>query len=309
MESQDYSFLEKVIMENNDSFDCLLITQGIIKNIPWQDPNYINQVLDLDYVKSITLNSDNFLDILAQNLKVDNFKVSNMSVKTEIVCEEPYYLYELIYIDLETEKQYHNDENVNEIANLICVNGDKVYSNAILFKNYIPSLTDSMKLSTVTKDDLKRVLYKRAYTTIVIGDSFENKFLEDSVMGDLEIYASKYFDKEPYKKIEISFLMHNINIWYTSGITENQICGNLVKEKCVDKCIWFTMKTDTYRDCLSLDQVTKIINLSLKLKDYKTPAIFLEEKTDDLNRKIIYNKYKVLDQLYNDHNYIISVLL
>jgi len=300
--SEDYSFLEKVNMENNNSFDCLIIKQGIIKNILWQDPNYINHVLELGYIESITLNSDTFLDILAKNLDVDKFKVSNMSAKTEIIGEEPYYLYELTYIDLENEKQYHTDENINDIANLISINGDKIYSNAILFKNHIPSLTNSMNLCNVTKEDLKRVLYKRAYNTIVIGDSFENKFLEDSVIGELEIYAKKYFEGEPYKKIEIAFLMHNINIWHTSGITENKICGNLINDKYIDKCIWFTMKSETYRDNLSLDEVIKIINLSLKLNDYRTPSIFLEEQTDNLNRKIIYNKYKVLDQLYYNNN-------
>ena len=290
-----HKILEKVNMENNESIECLVIKRGLIKDISWKDPNYINKILELDYIESVTLNSETFLDILAKKLEVDKFKVLNMSAKTEIVGEEPYYLYELTYIDLENDKQYHTENNTNDIANLISINGDKVYSNAILFKNHIPSLTDSMNLCNMTKEDLKRLLYKRAHNTIVIGDSFENKFLEDNVLGDLEIYAKKYFEDEPYKKVELAFLMHNINIWYTRGLTENKICGNLVNDKDVDKCIWFTMKTDTYRDNLTLDEVKKIINLSLKLDNYQTPSNLTEEKNDSLGRKIIYNKYKVLD--------------
>lgn len=299
--TEDYSFLEKINVEHTNTFDCLIIKQGMIKNISWQDPNYINKVIDLDYIESITLTSETFLDLLAKNLDVNKFEVSNMSAKTEIVGEEPYYVYELSYIDLENEKKYHTDENINEIANLISINGDKVYSNAILFRNHIPSLSNSMNLCNMTREDLKRLLYKRAYNTIVIGDSFEDKLMEDAVIGDLDIYAKKYFEGEEYKKVELAFLMHNINIWYTIGITENKICGNLVNEKCIDKCIWFTMKTDTYRCNLSLDEVKKIINLSQKLSNYQTPSQFTEEKNDDLGRKIIYNKYKVLDQLYHDH--------
>jgi len=300
--TQDYSFLEKVNMENNDLIECLLIKQGMIKDISWKDPNYINKILELDYIESFTLNSDTFLDTLAKKLDVDKFKVSNMSAKTEIVGEEPYYVYELTYIDLDNNKEYHTDNNINDLANLIGINGDKIYSNAILFRNHIPSLTNSMNICNVTKEDLKRLLYKRAYNTVVIGDSFENKLMEDSVIGDLEIYAKKYFEGEQYKKVEQSFLMHNINIWYTIGFEESKLCGNIINDKYVDKCIWFTMKSETYRCNLSLDEVKKIINLSLKLKNYETPSEFLEEKNDNLGRKIIYNKYKVLDQLYHDNN-------
>jgi hypothetical protein len=300
--TEDYSFLERINVENNDTFDCLIIKQGMIKNISWQDPNYINKIIDLDYIESVKITSETFLDILAKKLDVNKYQVSNMSAKTEIIGEEPYYVYELTYVDLENEKQYHTDENINDVANLICINGDKVYSNAILFRNHIPSLSDSMDLCNITKEDLKRLLYKRAYNTIVIGDSFENKYIEDTVIGELEIYAKKYFEGEQYKKIELAFLMHNINIWYTTGLTENKICGNLVDDKYIDKCIWFTMKTETYRGNLTLDEVKKIINLSLKLSNYQTPPNFTEEKNDKMGRKIIYNKYKVLDQIFHDYN-------
>ena len=46
--------------------------------------------------------------------------------------------------------------------------------------------------------------------------------------------------------VNFPFLMHNINIWYTIGITENNLCGKLINQKYVDKCILFTMRTDTY---------------------------------------------------------------
>ena len=61
------------------------------------------------------------------------------------------------------------------------------------------------------------------------------------------------------------------------------------------------MKTEIYRDNLTLDEVNKIIFLSLKLDNYNTPSEMIEEKIDNLGRKIIYNKFKILDQLY--HNY------
>jgi hypothetical protein len=116
------------------------------------------------------------------------------------------------------------------------------------------------------------------------------KLIEDNVIGDMDTYAKKYFEGEEYKKIEFSFLMHNINIWYSKGMIENKICGNLINEKCVDKCIFFTMGTEKYRGNITLGEVNKIIKLSQKLKDYKIPSEFNEEKNDELGRKIIYNK-------------------
>ena len=288
--------MDKINIGENEIFQCLVIKLGVIKDISWKDPNYINKILELDYIESITLTGKTFLDELAKKLDVNNFLVKNLSANTEIVGEEPYYLYELIYLDLENEIQYHT--NTNDIGNLLSINGDKIYSNAILFKNHIPSLTDSMNLCDMTKEDLRRLLYKRGHNTIVLGDSFENKFIEDNVLGEIEPYAKRFFENDKYIKKEFAFLMHNINIWYSIGITENKICGNLVNEKYIDKCIFFTMKTDVYRDNLTLDEVNKIIYLSLKLDNYQIPSEFTEEKNDNLGRKIIYNKFKILDQLY-----------
>ena len=94
--------------------------------------------------------------------------------------------------------------------------------------------------------------------------------------------------------------MHNINIWYTTDYGENNICGKLITEP-IEKCIWFTMKSTEFRGNLTLDEVKKIILLSNNLNNYKTPNELTEEKFDKLGRKIINNKYKVLDYMYNKY--------
>lgn len=292
-------YLDKVVMENNNTFECLIIKPGTIQHIPWIDPNYAGKLMDLDLLKTVKTNSDNFIEVVATNLEVDKFKIKNMSVKTEIVAEEPYYLYEMLYVDLEKAQEYHKDENLNELASLININGDKIYSNAIVFRSYLPSLSDSMTLCTVTKEDLRRVLHDRVHTKIVICD--DGTWFEDRVVGDITKYAETFFDGEKYHKIEIPFLMHNINIWYSvSEYGDANMCGNIIDDT-IEKCIWFSMKSDEFRGNITLDEVKKIIKLSKVLTDYKTPADLLEEKTDNLGRKIIYNKYKVLDWVYNKY--------
>jgi hypothetical protein len=300
--SHTHSWLEKVKMETQEDFEVLVIKPGSIQSVSWLDPKYAYKLIELDLFKSVTTNEANFLEVIATNLDVNKYIVKDLYVKNEIIGEEPYYVYEMIYIDLEKETQYHTDENLNELASLLNINGDKIYSNAIIFKNHLPSLTNSMKLETITKENLAGMLHKRVHTTIVTCD--EEKWNEYDCVGDLSNFAEIFFDGEQYEKLEFAFLMHNINIWYTTAIDGNKtLCGSLIN-KYVDKCIWFTMKTDEFRGNLTLDEVNKIIYLSKILKSFMTPSDFTEEKIDSLGRKIIYNKYKVLDLLYNDNQNI-----
>lgn len=290
-------YLDKIIMENNNFFDCLVIKSGTIQQIPWIDPNYASKLMELDLFETVKTNADNFIEVITTYLNINKYKIKDLNVKTEIVAEEPYYLYEILYVDLAKATEYHKDEDLNELASLININWDKIYSNAIIFKNYLPSLSDSMTLCTITKDDLKRILHDRVHTCIVICK--DDELFEDRVVGDINQYAEVFFNNDKIEKIELPFLLHNINIWYSvSKYGEYNLCGNLI-DKPIDKCIWFSMKSEEFRGNLTLDEVKKIISLSKILTDYNTPAELLEEKNDNFGRKIIYNKYKVLDWVYN----------
>jgi hypothetical protein len=61
------------------------------------------------------------------------------------------------------------------------------------------------------------------------------------------------------------------------------------------------MKSEEFRGNLTLDEVNKIIYLSKILSDFKTPNKYTEEQTDKIGRKIIYNRFKVLDSVYNEN--------
>lgn len=298
-------YLDKIVMENTNPFQCLVIKTGSIQSVPWSLPNYSEKLMELDLFESVTTNQDNFIEIIATKLDVNQFKVKNLGVTTEIVAEEPYYLYELLYVNLEKDIEYHQPEKLNEMASLININGEKIYSNAILIRSHLPALSDSMTMCNLTKNDLARVLHRRVHTQIAIWDSLDNVWTQDTAMGDLNNYAQTFFDCESpddYKKIEFPFLMHNVNIWYTESPDGlSNVCGKFINTK-IDKCIVFTMKSDDYRGNLTLDEVKKLIFLSNVLDSYLTPSELLEEKNDNLGRKIIYNKYKVLDHVYNQYN-------
>ena len=68
-----------------------------------------------------------------------------------------------------------------------------------------------MNLISITKSDIKNILHSRVNTKIVIWD-IENQWQEIEVIGDLTIFAKTFFEDSDYKKIEMGFLLHNINI-------------------------------------------------------------------------------------------------
>lgn len=298
-------YLEKIVMEEVKDFNIMVITKGSIKHISWIDPDYSKKILDpqLNIYEIVKTNPDNFNEIMATKFNVDSYiieKDTDLSIKKEIIADEMNYVYEILYIDMEKHKNYIKEENINELASLINTNGDTIYSNAIIFKNYIPSLSDSMQLVDMSSEDMERILYDRVHTKVVTFDD-DGNWKEIRVVGDLMSFASEFFDDGSIVKKEIPFLMHNLNMWYTTFDYGRMPCSKLINRK-IDKAIFFTMKSDEFRGNLSLDEVKKIVKLSDKLESYITPEEYTVEKTDNLGRKIIYNKYKVLDEMYNKYN-------
>lgn len=290
--------LTEIKMENTSDFDVLIIRKGKIQNLEWNDPEYIAKIFKLNLCETFTMNKDSFLLNVGKILDTDKYYDTNTTVTNEIIGEEPYYMYELLYVDLVKHPQYHT--NINELATLVNTNTEQVYTDAIVLKTHLPPLSDSMKFESVTHEDLQRILYHRGYTKVVLYRNYE--YVQENI-SNLEQFAETFFEGEYYKKIELAFLSHNINIWYVESIEEREkgVCGNLINEP-VEKCIWFTMNTDTIRGNITKDEVMKIISLSSKLDNYNPNIDWTDQKLDKLGRLIIKNKYRILDEKYNEYS-------
>jgi hypothetical protein len=287
----------EIKMENTTEFDVLVIRKGKIENLEWHDPDYIAKIFKLNLCTTFTMNKDNFLLNVGKILETDKYYDTNTTVMNEIIGEEPYYMYELLYVDLAKHPAYHSE--TNDLATLVNTNSEKIYTNAIVLKTYLPPLSDSMRFESINCADLERILYHRAYTKVVLYRNYE--YVQENV-SNLEEFAETFFEGEYYKKIEVAFLSHNINIWYVDSIEKKEqgVCGNLINEP-VEKCIWFTMNTDTIRGNLTKDEVMKIIFLSTKLDSYNPKIDWTDMKLDKLGRLIIKNKYRILDEKYNEY--------
>ena len=299
---------KQLIFENINYFNVILIKPYDIDDLDWNDSNYTNDIIELDCYKILNVNSDNFIDNIIKELNIETFS----EIKSQIICEMPNYIYEIIYI----QNDDNNSQNflINNIASLLNTNCEKIYRNAILMKTYIPSLSKSILIKDCTLNDIKYILDSRVKTNIVLYDNNLNKFNNNIVIGDIELFAKQYFTDD-YKKLEIPFLLHNINIWYQ--LCEFCLLDNKIKCKCINnlcgkiletpiyKCIWFTMITDDYRGSLYLDEVLKIINISNKMSyPYNVKPEWLNDEKDEFNRPVIKNKYKILDFVSTELNLV-----
>jgi len=102
--------------ENNNEFDMILIIPHDIKDLDWNNSDYTSNIIKLDCYEILKTNSDTFLEIIASKLNLDKFKNKSkieIEIKTQIICEIPNYIYELLYIGNLTE----NDDKINNVAN------------------------------------------------------------------------------------------------------------------------------------------------------------------------------------------------
>ncbi len=207
-----------------------------------------------------------------------------------------------MYVDMEGEEDIHPP---NEFAMLLNITEDKIYNNAILTRSYVSSTDDTMHLDDISPNKLEKSFFRRANTTVVIYDSDNEEYKEDIVFGPLDAYADGFFGEKRFniKKIELPFLKHNLNIWYTEDKYGSlDVFGNLIPDTTrVDKMIVFSMWSEDFRDSFHMEEFNKIKYLSKKLTDYTTPSEYTKDEKDSLGRDIIKNKYKVLNKIYNNN--------
>jgi len=276
-------------------FHILLIEPGKIEHLDWNNPNYINNLVNMPFVKTFEVEPNKFFEKIYTLLQLKNDDV-NKHLMTEAISDEPNFIYEMIYIDTLNKK---TNLVFNELATMLHLEHEIINGNCIIVKSNTPTLSIDMKFVDMTSSELHKILRRRGFTTIV---AWEDNWREEEFYGDLENYANKLFEGEKYSKLEIAFLTYNINIWYVkSEYGTKDVCGSFINVP-IEKCFIFTMITDTIRGCITKDEVNKILELSKILTPpFKPDNKWFEDEKDQYGRKIIKNKYKILDNVYNEN--------
>ena len=203
-------------------------------------------------------------------------------------------------IDNNVDNDDMEDYEINEIAMIINKEPIIIKGNVIIFKEYTPSLTNEVSFKDMFKNNLEQLLLSRKYKTVVVWDDSTMKWREDKMIR-LSDYIKDFFDEEPDTK-HIEFLMHKIHIFYIYSKYGNKyVCGRLLNDIPIEKCLIMTMHSEDYLGNITLDEVSKMIKLSEKIERYVIPSEFSEDTIAQNGRTIKNNKYKILDKVYNKY--------
>ena len=204
-------------------------------------------------------------------------------------------------IDNNVDNDDMEDYEINEIAMIINKEPIIIKGNVIIFKEYTPSLTNEVSFKDMFKNNLEQLLLSRKYNTVVIWDDSTMKWREDKMIRLSEYIKDFFEDEEPETK-HIEFLMHNIHIFYMHSKYGNKyVCGRLLNDIPIEKCLIMTMKSEDYLGNITLDEVSKMIKLSEKIERYVVPSEFSEDYISQNGRIIKNNKYNILDKVYNKY--------
>ena len=89
----------EIKFESKTSFDILVINgPNNVEQFNYNDKGYVNKLLDQDYVKIVNANSENFLEIITDNLCINNFNELDRNVDTHVIYEKSGYVYEIMHL-------------------------------------------------------------------------------------------------------------------------------------------------------------------------------------------------------------------
>lgn len=293
-------------LENTESFDAILIKSNMLdqEEHDWANADYMETLFNTEYCSIIKMSADpkQFLADIAINLENDIYE--EPYITPHIIGFDKNHTYELIYNTFTPGKENLENIKYNYIASVIDMQGENIFGNAILLKLTTPHTDFTSKYSSISKKDIVSFLNTRVHTKVVIYE--DDMFREEEISGDTDYFAKIFFeeDESMLVKVELPFLKHNINIWYVKDeYGEADVFGKLINEKHkVFKGVIFTNVTINQRGNITVDEVKKIIYLSHKLENYTLAEnLQLVNAEDDINnKKIIKNKYRILEKIYND---------
>jgi hypothetical protein len=285
----------KIKFFNDKEFYITLIDDNDfnLNELDWNNPNYVQLLVSYPFIKTVLVNGNNFFNYIGEFFKANEDNI----IVTDTISEEPLHNYQIMYID-----KINNNNKVNQFATLININGDVIQGKAIIIKNYVATLSNNIRFDNMDSSALYKMIRSRGYNTVGVWDNESEIWKEEEIYGPMEDFAKIFFENEPYRTCEIGFLKHNLNIWYlNSEYGTSNVCGTLLNCK-VEKVLIFTMLTDSFRGNITKEEIEKIIKLSTVLTlPFKPENKWFEDEKDEYGRLIIKNKYRILDNIYQEH--------
>jgi hypothetical protein len=287
--------IDEIKLDNSGNFLAMIIKPNSISHFDFNSPSYLNDIFENNH-QLFDINPNNFMQNIGSKLDINKFKKNDKlnTVKNNIFYQNKEFLFEILFIDLDEDSK--NQEDLNELASLINIEGEQIYGSAIILKTHLPVDNLEMRFVNVElKDIIECLSYRREPMVVILEDG---EYYEQRIQ-DLELFAGKFFGDEFVDKKEYGIIQHNLNIWYSKSDFGEKLT-NLVDVK-VDKAIFFSYLYQNYRCDITLDEVKKLISLASKNK-FTIDNNLLNEETDEIGRVIIKNKFRILNMMYNNIN-------
>lgn len=292
-----------VRLQNTEPFKILIIKPNNIQNLDWKNPEYLKNLVNGEYCSYVSIEPSKYIEEISKIFIIDKqaHPVIDVKVIAELYVSSEYnMIVEIMFVVHENDG---DGEEPNEFARLLDVYESNIFGTAIVMCTYISNNDNGMHLVDTTPELLQDMLYHRANNKIITYDADEESYLEVDIFGPMQDFADNFFSENKYrvKKMEIGFLKHNLNIWYTEdkyGTLDT--FGNILPDTArVDKMIVFSMWGDNIRHNLTMNEFNMIRFLSKKLDNYMVSDDITQEEKDELGRTIVKNKYKILHKFYN----------
>jgi len=280
---------------NDSEFSLLVIKPNKVSHLDFNNVNYITNILDLKCFETVDTNNKEIGEIFAKKLNNNN----GCNAITNICFEQYEYLYEICFIDIKKEEK--TDANYNELASMLDVTDEQIFGNAILIKTHLPVESKDMNIVDVNKNDIRTILHSRV--------EFKGVFItpdatiEDVVFRDIESTKQKIIDDDKIKKFEIPFLKHNFIMYFSDNPYEekNNMVTKIAGQDIHGTVLIVSMLTDKVYTDISKKEVLQILEISKLNSDlWKINQNDEAEEMDILDRKIIKNKYRILNNKYKD---------
>jgi hypothetical protein len=292
-----------VKLGNTEPFNIMVVSPNKVQHLDWKSSTYLHDLVNGEYCKTFSIDPSKYIETIGDILSIEKQKhpvIDTKVISETYVSEKHNMIIEMMFVQHEDDG---DGEELNEFAILLDVSDTKIYGTAILMCTLVANNDNDMHFIDITHEILEKMLYSRANTKVITYDADEEAYNEVEVFGPLDQFADDFFSENRYriKKLELPFLKHNLNVWYTEdkyGTLDT--FGNILPDTSrVDKMIVFSMWSEEYRHNLTMKEFEIIRFLSKKLEKYDVPDEYLNEERDEIGRVIIKNKYKILHKFYN----------
>lgn len=281
IENKDLNF-------ENTNFSIMSIPPVSLDGINFNDPNYISHILSK--LKVHPVNKDNFLESIAKYSNIKEYPTCH-NMETEIIGFNSNYVFEMSFLILEETDDTSTISN-NDIGTILNIKGNQIKGTCLIYKSYISNTDYSMMIDDITVNDIGELLLSRKTPTMTICE--DGEWREEKV-ANIDNFKKKLFGDEHIYEISLNYMTYSLNILYIKSEYGNECIPEIVKEK-IESVIIYSIYGNI-KDNFSLEELNKIRYL-LKKEIKKIDPELLNIGTDNMGRKVINTKYRLLNLMY-----------